>query len=168
MARTAKRVALLAVGWLAMSGTARALPYIETGDAGDRTSPQATTGTGSLTDIHGSIDATLDVVDAFLFGFAGGGVLEISASLDGTPDLLNVALINGAGADVASGFGSLSASGLAAGSYVVQVDVPEDPHGNDPPYTILLSGPGISFAVPEPGALLLVALAAAACARRRF
>jgi hypothetical protein len=166
----ARHAALLVVGLLAVSGTARALPYIETGDAGDRTSPQATTGTGSLTDIHGSLDSlvgsTLDIVDAFLFGFAGGGTLEIRATVDGTPELLNVALIDGAGADLATGFGSLSASGLAAGSYIVQVDVPIDP-GPDPAYTILLSGPGVSFAVPEPGLLSLAVLGLAVFARIR-
>jgi hypothetical protein len=176
MRSVVRRAALLAALSLPLAGTAGALPYIETGDAGDHTAPQLTVGAGSLTEIDGSLDpvGNADNVDAFSFRYGGAaGALEITATIGGVSAGIPLGLFDAAGSPLASGLGAISASDLAAGSYIVELAFPPHPGPDDPPYTILLNGPepggqGVLFAAPEPGALWLFAAPLLALAARRF
>ena len=162
-----KLVTVLAALVAGLAVDANAAPWVELGDAGGPTSAQVTQGTGSLTYIEGNRGGTVDPVDAFFFRVDLTTDLHIEAYDPITFEQSSVWLYDASGVPLQLGNPDLFVSSLAPGLYVIAVSQfePELPT-EFWPYRISFSAP-VSFAVPEPGAWLLAALALTGLALHR-
>jgi hypothetical protein len=118
-----KRAVLLAplIG-LAFVSLAHAGAYLESGDAGDISSPQATVGTGSLSNIFGTIGGS-DEVDAFGFKHTDpGGFFFIGATLS-TGDHVTLTLFDSSKAVVASHQDTLDLTPIPVGTYFIEIEI---------------------------------------------
>jgi hypothetical protein len=146
---------------IVIATSARAASWTEIGDAGGPTSPQVTQGTGSLSSIVGSRGGAADPSDAFLFATNGVSGLRIFALVSPSFQSELVTLYDSAGALLQFGLPDLNGLNLAAGSYVIRVSAFEAESPDSPPhdYSIRFTQ-AVAFAqAPEPGVVLLTAVA---------